>query len=222
MKTVSRADRTGREPSPGSDPGNNKQRSPVVQFLTELPGLILMAFVLAIVIKTFLIQAFFIPSDSMIPTLRPGDRVLVTKLPYYFDDPHRGDVVVFEDPDPQSQTDRGVVDGFFHWLFQGLGVQKPDNEDFIKRVIGEPGQTVWAKDGRVYVDGVAVDEPYLTQKTADFPRTTVPEGDLFVMGDNRSNSLDSRFSLGFVPIDRVVGRAFIIVWPPPRFGGLSD
>jgi signal peptidase I len=221
MRTSARPNRTGRKPSqePQSD---QKKRNPVVQFLTELPGLILMAFVLAIVIKTFLIQAFFIPSDSMIPTLRPGDRVLVTKLPYYLDDPHRGDVVVFEDPDPQDSTDRGIVDGFFHWLFQGLGVQKPDNEDFIKRVIGEPGDTVWAKGGSVYINDVAIDEPYLTQRTADFPKTTVPDGDLFVMGDNRSNSLDSRFSLGFVPIDRVVGRAFIIVWPPDRFGGLSS
>ena len=222
MKTAARQDTPpGEDPNPSTN-GQKKQHGPVVQFLTELPGLILMAFVLAIVIKTFLIQAFFIPSDSMIPTLRPGDRVLVTKVPYYFDDPHRGDVIVFEDPDPQNEPDRGIVGGFAHWLFQGLGVQKPDNEDFIKRVIGEPGDTVWADKGKVYVNGVAIDEPYLTQKTSDFPKTLVPDGDLFVMGDNRSNSLDSRFSLGFVPIDRVVGRAFIIVWPPSRFGGLRN
>jgi signal peptidase I len=222
MRTATRrGTRAGGDPNFPTN-GRRKQHGPVVQFLTELPGLVLMAFVLAIVIKTFLIQAFFIPSDSMIPTLRPGDRVLVTKIPYYFDDPQRGDVIVFEDPDPQNEPDRGIVGGFFHWLFQGLGVQKPDNDDFIKRVVGEPGDTVWAEDGKVYVNGVAVDEPYLRQKTSDFPKTIVPEGDLFVMGDNRSNSLDSRFSLGFVPIDRVVGRAFITVWPPSRFGGLRN
>jgi signal peptidase I len=103
-------------------------------------------------------------------------------------------------------------------LFQGFGVQQPDNEDFIKRVIGLPGETVWAKGGHVYVDGRQLDEPYLTQTTADFPKTKVPANSLFVMGDNRGNSLDSRFGLGFIPIDKVIGKAEIIIWPPGRFG----
>jgi len=94
----------------------HKHRNPVLQFLGELPGLILMAFVLALLIKTFLVQAFFIPSGSMEPTLMPGDRVIVVKVPYYFHDPRRGDVIVFEDPDPSKQPDRGVIGGFFHWL----------------------------------------------------------------------------------------------------------
>ncbi len=153
-------------PEPETSP---KHRNPVLQFLGELPGLILMAFVLALLIKTFLVQAFFIPSGSMEPTLMPGDRVIVVKVPYYFHDPRRGDVIVFEDPDPSKQPDRGVIGGFFHWLVQGLGAAPPDNEDFIKRVIGLPGETVWAKGGNVYVDGVKIDEPYLT---ADRPTTS--------------------------------------------------
>ena len=198
-----------------------KHRNPVLQFLGELPGLILMAFILALLIKTFLVQAFFIPSGSMEPTLMTGDRVIVVKVPYYFHDPRRGDVIVFEDPDPAKQPDRGVIGGFFHWLVQGLGAAPPDNEDFIKRVIGLPGETVWAKGGYVYVDGVKIDEPYLTQQTDDFSKTKVPADRLFVMGDNRGNSLDSRFGLGFVPLDQVIGKADLVIWPPGRAGGID-
>ena len=214
MKTTERESLEAPEPEHDPKHAPTKRRNPVTQFLGELPGLIIMAFVLALLIKTFLVQAFFIPSGSMEPTLVPGDRVLVLKVPYYFGDPDRGDIVVFEDPDPSGVPERGIVSGFFHWMFEGLGVQRPDSEDFIKRVIGTPGDTVWARDGQVYVNGEAVEEPYLTQPTDDFRKTTVPEGRLFVMGDNRGNSLDSRFSLGFVPIDKVIGKAEIVIWPP--------
>jgi signal peptidase I len=207
-------------PEPVEPP--QKRRNPVLQFLGELPGLILMAFALALIIKTFLFQAFFIPSGSMEPTLQPGDRVLVNKIPYYFHDPQRGDIIVFEDPTPGDQPDRNAVGSFFHWLTEGLGVQRPDNEDFIKRVIGLPGETVWANGGDVYVDGVRLAEPWLDDvKTRDFPHTKVPPDKLFVMGDNRGNSLDSRFGLGFIPEDKVIGKAFVIIWPPGRIGGLG-
>jgi signal peptidase I len=193
--------------------GRTRNRNPITAFLTELPGLILTAFVLALIIKTFLVQAFFIPSGSMEPTLVAGDRVLVEKITYRFHDPRLGDVVVFEDPHPGDQPDEGLVAAFFGWLTEGLGVRPPANEDFIKRVIGVPGDVVWAKDGQVFVNGEPIDEPYLAHPTKEFPKTRVPEGKLFVMGDNRNNSLDSRFGLGFVPIDRVVGKTFAIVWP---------
>jgi signal peptidase I len=218
--------------SPEPDDAKGKRRkNPILGFLGELPGLILMALVLAILIKTFLVQAFFIPSPSMEPTLMVGDRVLVTKIPYYFHDPERGDIIVFSEPDPKKAPDRGVVGGFLHWLSQSLGVAKPDDEDYIKRVIGLPGDTLTAHGGDVYVNGVQIDEPYLTQRTADFNKVKVPSGMLFVMGDNRANSLDSRFGLGgvnptkqpnvaFIPIDKVIGKAFFIVWPPSRIGGV--
>ena len=209
-----------------------EHRNPVLQFLGELPGLILMAFVLALLIKTLLVQAFFIPSGSMEPTLMPGDRVIVVKVPYYFHDPQRGDIIVFTDPDPNKQPQRSAIGGAVHWLFAGIGFQKPDNEDFIKRVIGTPGDTVLGKNGKVFVNGVAVDEPYTKGSTSDFGPVKVPDDMYFVMGDNRQNSQDSRFGLGviadpkkmpgigFIPRDDIVGKAWVIVWPRRDWAGL--
>jgi signal peptidase I len=203
----------------GKSPRPKKRRHPALTFLGELPGLILMAFALALLIKSTLLQAFWIPTGSMEPTLVPHDRVIVAKVPYYFHDPQRGDVIVFEEPDPAKEPERGVWGAITHWLGQGLGFSPPDNPDYIKRVIGEPGDVVSARDGYVYVNDVRISEPYLHERTARFPETTVPSGELFVMGDNRSNSLDSRFDLGFVPIDRVVGKAVWIIWPVENMGG---
>ena len=207
---------------PDAEPKPEKKRHPALSFLGELPGLILMAFALALLIKSTLIQAFWIPTGSMEPTLMPGDRVIVAKVPYYFGDPQRGDIIVFEEPDPADEPDRGVVGEVTHWLGQGLGFSPPDHPDYIKRVIGEPGDTVWARRGNVYVNGVKISEPYLPDglRTARFPKTKVPEGKLFVMGDNRNNSLDSRFGLGFVPIDRVIGKAVVVIWPFSNVGSL--
>lgn len=188
-------------------------------FFRELPVLIVVAFALALFLKTFLIQAFYIPSGSMEPTLMPGDRVLVMKA---FDTPERGDIVVFEDPEPGRQPDRGIVEGFLHWLSEGLGFARPADEDFIKRVIALPGETVELRNGKLFVDGVLIRERYLEGPvdTRDYGPKTVPDGRLFVLGDNRLNSNDSRFGLGFVPRDKVVGEAFVIIWPPSRIGWL--
>ena len=223
---------TGRPPLASPEPAPEpeaRRRNPVLRFLGELPGLVLMALILAVLIKTFLVQAFFIPSPSMVPTLEKGDRVLVTKIPYYLGEPKRGDVIVFEEPDPGRQPERGLISGALHWVTQTLGVAAPDNEDYIKRVIGLPGDEVEGKRGRVFVNGVVIDEPYLVDETAGFDPVRVPEGMLFVMGDNRPNSLDSRFGLGvnptkqpgvgFIPIDKVIGKAFFIAWPPSRMSG---
>lgn len=212
--------------SPEPDEKKPEEKHGPLRFLRELPGLILLAFLLALLIKTFLFQAFYIPSGSMEPTLEPSDRVLVNKIPYYLHDPRRGDIVVFADPHPDGPSaDRGVIGGFLHWLVQGLGVQRPEHEDFIKRVIGLPGETIEAHGGHVFVDGERLREPYLPDgaRTADFGPVTVPRGMLFVMGDNRANSLDSRVpadqgGLGFVPIDKVVGKAFVVIWPPSHAG----
>jgi signal peptidase I len=181
---------------------------------------VLVALALAILLKTFLVQAFYIPSGSMLPTLEPGDRVLVRKVLYT---PGRGDIIVFEDPEGRPGPDRGLVGGFVHWLSEAVGIARPEDDDFIKRVIGLPGETVELRDGRLFVDGIRIAEPYLEGEpdTRDYGPVQVPSGALFVLGDNRLHSSDSRFGLGFVPVDKVVGRAFLIVWPPSRVGWLS-
>jgi signal peptidase I len=232
--------KTEERPAPGPAEGSGSaepehRKNPFLRFLGELPGLVLMALVLAILIKTFLVQAFYIPSPSMDPTLQRNDRVLVSKIPYYLGDPERGDVIVFSEPDPKNNagTERGVVGGALHWLWEKIGVQQPDHEDYIKRVIGLPGDTVIAKDGKVYVNGERLAEPYVHRPTvwpSGVGKITVPDGMLFVMGDNRSNSLDSRYGLGvrdpkqggvgFIPVDKVIGKAFVIVWPVDRMGGI--
>ena len=197
----------------------SKEEGGAGAFFRELPVLIVVAFALALVLKTFFVQAFYIPSGSMEPTLMPGDRVLVMKA---FDTPTRGDIVVFEDPKPGRQPERGLLDGFLHWLSEGLGFARPADEDFIKRVIGLPGETVELHNGKLFVDGELVREPYLQGPVdeRDYGPKTVPEGKLFVLGDNRLNSNDSRYGLGFVPRDKVVGEAFVIIWPPSRIGWL--
>jgi signal peptidase I len=191
----------------------------VLSFLRELPVLIVLAFALAILLKTLVVQAFFIPSGSMEPALDPGDRVLVNKVLY---EPARGDVIVFSDPKDGQGPDRGVVGGFLHWLSEGIGFARPEHEDFIKRVVGLPGETLEIRDQVVYIDGRPLREPYLTRAArmsmTDFEHVQIPDDALFVMGDNRGHSNDSRASLGFVPVDKVIGRAFVIIWPPSRAG----
>lgn len=190
-----------------------------LSILRELPVLIALAVVLAVLLKSFVVQAFFIPSGSMEPVLEPGDRVLVTKAFY---EPARGDVIVFADPQDGAGPDRGVVGGVVHWFSEALGFARPEHEDFIKRVVGLPGELVEIRNDVVYVDREPLTEPYLTraarEATGNFRPVTVPEDSLFVMGDNRGNSNDSRGSLGFVPVDRVIGRAFVLIWPPSRTG----
>ena len=214
---TSRLEPTKASPAEEAPPAEGKSERSA--FLRELPILILIAFGLAIILKTFFVQAFYIPSGSMEPTLQPGDRVLVRKVLY---EPDRGDIIVFADPEGRPGPDRGVAGGFLHWLSEAVGFARPEHEDFIKRVVGLPGETVEIRNGRLYVDGLRIPEPYLEgrEDTRDYGPIEVPKGELFVLGDNRLNSNDSRFGLGFVPVDKVIGRAFVIVWPPSRMGWL--
>ncbi|MFJ2091821.1 signal peptidase I [Streptomyces sp. NPDC087901] len=198
----------------------------------EIPLLITVALVIALVLKTFLVQAFVIPSGSMEQTIRIGDRVLVDKLtPWFGSKPQRGDVVVFKNPsdwpppNPVGESKESpVVIKQVKELLTFIGLLPSDDEqDLIKRVVAVGGDTVRCceKAGRLTVNGVAVDEPYVFP--GDSPSTIkfevkVPAGRIFVMGDHRSNSADSRFHLdktgnGTVSEDAVVGRAVVIAWP---------
>ena len=195
------------------------------RFLGSTPFLIFVALAVAILVKTFVIQAFYIPSESMVPTLEVGDRVFVSKFMFDGGDIARGDVIVFENPNAAELPDRSGVSSVLHWLGEGIGLAQPENEDFIKRVIALPGETIEIRHDVVYINGKPLDEPYLTQaardSTGDYPLRTVPNDALFVMGDNRGNSADSRYGLGFVPLEKVIGKAFVVIWPPSQMGGLG-
>jgi signal peptidase I len=204
-------------------------------FWQELPLLLLIALCLALLIKTFLVQAFFIPSGSMENTLRIRDRVLVNKLIYDVRDPARGEVVVFRGTDswapegPPIVQSNGPLDRVTRGLGELVGLAQPNERDFVKRVIGLPGDAVRCCDaqGRVTVNDRPLDEPYVFDNTPaaqrPFGPVNIPAGRLFVMGDHRHVSADSRQYLedrwqGTVPIDQVIGRAFVKVWPTEHWG----
>jgi signal peptidase I len=229
----------------GDDPADGKQgpmaqdttaqtRSPLsaaLSAVTEVVVVVAMALAISLVVKTFLVQAFFIPSGSMEDTLLEDDRVVVSKLTPGPFDLGRGDIVVFRDPGgwlpPPLEPDDGPVRRTVREVLTFVGLLPHDSgEHLIKRVIGLPGDTVICCDaaGRVSVNGAPLDETYLFPGNKPSQRTfnrTVPAGQLWVMGDHRDISEDSRFH-GFVPESRVVGRAFVLVWPLSRATGLGS
>ncbi|MEN3585970.1 signal peptidase I [Streptomyces sp. ZYX-F-203] len=218
----------GRRASPGGGQAK-KQRS----FWKELPILIGVALVLALLIKTFLVQAFSIPSASMQNTLTEGDRVLVDKLtPWFGSEPERGEVVVFHDPDDwlagEPTADPNALQTFLSWI--GL-MPSAEEQDLIKRVIAVGGDRVQCQGtGPVMVNGKALDEPYVypgntpcsvDEQGGQFDET-VPDGFIWVMGDHRQNSRDSRYNTGdenggMVPVEDVIGRAIVVAWPIDRW-----
>jgi signal peptidase I len=147
----------------------------------------------ALVVRGFLIQAFYIPSESMVPTLVKNDRVLVNKLSYKLHDVHRGDIVVFKAPP---------------------GAATAQVKDLIKRVVGLPGETIEGRNGSIVIDGKPLDEPYLPPdvRSRDFPPEKIPPNKIYVLGDNRQDSRDSTF-FHAVDEDAIVGRAFVKIWP---------
>lgn len=175
-------------------------RRNAIEWVVVLVGAVL----LALVLRAVLLQAFWIPSPSMESTLLVKDRVLVNKVSYRLHDIHRGDVVVFRRTDEEIASNPELP------------------RDVIKRVIGLSGETILIEDNVVTIDGNELREPYLDDGviTSDFGPEIIPEGHVFVMGDNRELSLDSRFETGPIDHDRVVGRAFFLFWPLDRLGSL--
>ena len=190
------ADDAPAEQAPNLDNGKKAGSGARVAF--EWIGLVVLALVIALLIKTFLFQAFFIPSESMMPTLAVHDRVLVNKLSYKLHDVHRGDIVVFKAPEQERTA---------------------EIKDLVKRVIGLPNETVSAHGGHIYINGEKLDESYLPDgvETSSFSAVTLKPDHYWVMGDNRDNSKDSRV---FGPIEKheIIGRVFFRIWPLSRIG----
>lgn len=194
--------RGAEEKAPGGNRGAGRsRRSRRIRLAVEWGAVILVALLAALGIKTWLIQAFYIPSGSMIPTLEIGDRILVDKVSYDMHAVHRGDIVVFRKP-PDDVGAPGVT-------------------DLVKRVIGLPGERISSSDGHVDINGQPLREPYLPKGsyTTGIPSQVVPPGDYFVMGDNRGDSADSRV-FGPIPKDLIIGRAVLRVWPISAIGFL--
>lgn len=223
---------TAEEGAGGGAPQAKKPRS----FWKELPILVGIALVLALLIKTFLVQAFSIPSDSMQNTLQQGDRVLVDKLtPWFGSEPERGEVVVFHDPDNWLAGEPTPTPNALQKVLSWVGLMpSAEEKDLIKRVVGVGGDTVECKGtGPLRVNGKELSEPYVypgnTPCSQDDQggqfKVEVPEGHIWVMGDHRQNSRDSRYNQGdsnhgMVPVKEVVGRAVVIAWPVNRWDTL--
>jgi len=162
-----------------------------LEWAKEILSIVIIAFILAMLLRTFIIEGRIVPSESMVPTIKVGDRLLVNKFIYYFKKPTRGDIVVFKPP-------------------QALNAKY----DYVKRVIGLPGDKVEIRESKLYINGKEINEPYVViPMSSDFGPVTVPENSLLVMGDNRNFSFDSRFWPAWLTEDRLVGKAFCIYWP---------
>ena len=211
-------DGQGRERTTPVD-GERPERARSV--VVELVLLVLLAAVIAVGLRSFVAQAFSIPSASMFPQLEVGDRVIVSKLAFRLHEPRRGDIVVFDCPSevgcPRGDPPGGLLGRVARAGLEAVGLRQPSTEEYIKRVVGLPGETVEARNGTVYVGGRRLIEPYLAPSvvTSDFEPVTVGGSQLWVMGDNRANSSDSRV-FGPIEFDTVVGRATLRVWPPAR------
>ena len=240
------------EPPPDDDDpadqprsGRRRKQRKKLPFWKELPILLGIALILTILIQSFVAKVFMIPSGSMEATLHgcpgcTGDRIVVDRLVFDFTDPSPGDVVVFKGPPawgneiaPQ-ESGNVLVDGL-RGLGSLIGFAPPDERDFVKRIIAVGGQKVECCDAqnRVLVDGKPLDEPYLhwkdltNQVQETFDPVIVPPGMVWVMGDNRNDSFDSRKQggggvNGAVPADNIIGKARFIVLPPGRWGGITD
>jgi signal peptidase I len=243
---MSHSSTSSEESIEGSEPGRprrQRRRSGALTFVRDLVIIFVAALLVSFLVKTFLVRSFYIPSGSMENTLQIHDRVVVNELVGKVVSIKRGDVVVFKDPggwledeNLPSLEPKTALGKASDWLLTQIGLGTSDSDDhLIKRVIGLPGDTVSCCNdlGQMSVNGVPLKEPYLKLPSGETAasgisfKVTVPKGDLWVMGDNRYDSADSRLhqdlpTKGFVPESDVVGRAFVITWPSSRWTWLSD
>lgn len=205
--------------------------------MIDIVIILAMALIMSLIIKTFLIRSFFIPSGSMLETLQIDDRIVVSQLSPRFYPINRGDVVVFKDPggwlSPITEVEQTPIQAVTEWFLSSFGITAPDSKQhLVKRVIGVGGDEVICcdADGKITINGVPITEPYIANvqepSTKKF-KAKVPMGSIWVMGDNRGNSEDSRYhidlpSKGFVSLDWVVGRAFLITWPISNWNWLDN
>ncbi|WP_137844913.1 signal peptidase I [Microbacterium sp. 2FI] len=229
-------------PTPGSGDGAiiHRRRRGWLAFLRDVLVIVLIAVLVSFLVKTFLVRSFYIPSGSMEDTLHVNDRILVDEITPRFGDYERGDIVVFRDPGgwlpPTVAPERPPIVEGVDWFLSLVGLSAPDSDDhLVKRIIGLPGDHVVCCNaiGQLTVNGVPVDETsYVklpsgeTSVSADAFDVFVPDESLWVLGDNRYRSKDSRYNQdqpgeGFVPVENVVGRAFLVTWPLDRFGLLD-
>ncbi|CAB4790937.1 unannotated protein [freshwater metagenome] len=200
--------------------------------LREFPILVIVALAVSLLIKTFLVQFFFIPSGSMENTLQISDRVAVNKVPFISDSINRGDVVVFRDPanwlpEPYATTENKIIAKIKEGLVTVGVLPNPAKQYLVKRVIGIAGDhVICCSNGKLTINGKETNEPYIfagnKASEMDF-NITVPEGKIWVMGDHRGSSADSRYhqddvNHGFVPVEKVTGRVFAKIWPLKHVG----
>jgi len=185
--------------------------------------LLLVALAVAVVIKTFLVQPFYVPSESMLPTIEVNDRVMISKLNYQFAEPQRGDIVVFISPFNDEIDNESVFDSVIRHVLEAVGIRTASADDLIKRIVAVGGDTVEVKGGYLYVNGLQVDEPYLLSQglMPDFSAVVVSPESVFVMGDNRAVSYDSR-KFGAVPNGDLLGEAVVRIWPLSRLGSIDS
>ncbi len=183
-------------PAAEDEPVDEGKRSNITRTIVEIAMIVTAAFIIALLVQAFLVKPFTIHQISMRPTLEEGDRILLSRLTYRLREPERGDVIVFHSP---INTD----------------------EDLVKRVVGVAGDRVSVSSGKLYVNGDPQNEPYLLEQqfSGEMPEIVVPDGDVFVMGDNRNNSGDSRL-FGPISRDSIIGSAFCVYWPISHWKGL--
>ena len=218
---------TGSEPA-GASPKPARPRPPLLRTAREYAVLALIAILLASLVRAFLGQAYYIPSVSMVPTLKVNDRVIVSRLSYRLGDPKRGDIIVFQNPSFENRGRNDPLSKIANNVLELIGMNQPDDKYYIKRAIGVPGDRVTVKDGHVWINDKQLNEPWLqpqvvTDAVGEYgvKETKLGKDQYFMMGDNRPESSDSRF---FGPINRsrMVGKAFVRIYPFGRFGGLGS